>query len=663
MAALQANNPFEKPPVVKEQNIWGESFPDVSSLNAHASDAVFKALEKVRSSDSSLDKATSIVFTADRGVGKSHVIKRIRKRLQSEGQTIFVYASADKYGDLNFVNCSFQQSVAASLEQQGSEEVSQWQEIAALVVIDALKASNPEAKIPSTADLAARFDRAYQQSRIKGRDLIADLTKAIRKIRPSIDPYIIRAIIWTLSEERGPLAVKWLAGEQLDAQDAIDLRLPNNQQGEKEREAHALSIVSKILSIIGEYRSICVCFDELDTIACNDLGLPTAVIIADLVRKLFTTLQQSKDGKGIVILTVLLPDIWNILSQDAEVSAKDKVASDGKAISLKNASLDSISELVSLWLAPFYAARDLVPFTPLYPFEQAELTEYSKGRPYMREALKWCASRVNEKIESFTPADKPKTPTERFDFAYNNALEQFSEVYLDDNDAIAATLLFCLQKIIDNKHTCDTPIEDVVIQSIEEVTPKSKNGGYINFKIVGIENDQPVSIGVEVLQHTHGLAVGAGFRRLLDCETFGLSRGCLVRSRERKLKRNWDSYEYYQQLIAQGGEWVDLIEDEIKPLLALQYVYERHEKFDVSVRRLDSFAFVQKLLTENALIGEILSRPAGNLAEEALEGRERQPLHSEEESQEIAANISEFLEVSEPEESDEQPDLGDLEAA
>ncbi len=56
MAALQANNPFEKPPVVKEQNIWGESFPDVASLNAHASDAVFKALDKVRSSDSSLDK-------------------------------------------------------------------------------------------------------------------------------------------------------------------------------------------------------------------------------------------------------------------------------------------------------------------------------------------------------------------------------------------------------------------------------------------------------------------------------------------------------------------------------------------------------------------------------------------------------------------------------
>ncbi|MGB3292766.1 MAG: hypothetical protein WBB01_07270, partial [Phormidesmis sp.] len=562
-----------------------------------------------------------------------------------------------------FVNCSFQQSVAASLEQQGSGEISQWQEIAALIAIDALKASNSEAKAPSTADLAARFDKAYQKSRTKGRDLVADLTKAIRQIRSSVDPYIIRAIIWTLSEERGPLAVKWLAGEQLDAQDAIDLRLPNNQQSEKEREAHALLIVSKILSIIGEYRSVCVCFDELDTIACNDLGLPTAVIIADLVRKLFTTLQQSKDGKGIVILTVLLPDIWNILSQDAEVSAKDKVASDGEAISLKNASLDSISELVSLWLSPFYAVRDLAPPTPVYPFEQEELIEYSKGRPYMREALKWCASRVNEKVESFTPPDKKKTPTERFNFAYDNALEQFSDDYLDDNDVIASTLSFCFRKIIDIKNIGETPIENVVLQSIEEITPKSKNGGYINFKIVGTENGQPVTIGVEVLQQTHGLTVGAGFKRLLDHETFGLSRGCLVRSRERKLKRNWDSYEYYQQLIDQGGEWVDLIEDDLKPLLALQYVYEHHEKFGLSLRRLDSFAFVQNLLTQNALIEEILSRPEGSLVEEALEGEELQPLHSDEERQEIAANISESLEISDPEESDEQPDLGDLEAA
>ena len=665
MAALQASNPFEKPPVVREQSIWGESFPDVPSLNAHASNAVFESLEKVRSSDSSLNKVTSIVLTADKGVGKSHVIRRIRKRLKSEGKALFIYASADRYGDLGLINCSFQQSVASSLEQEGSENVSQWQEVAALFVMDALRSSNSQAKIPSIVDLVNKFDKAYQKSRTKGIDLVADLAKAIRKTRPSVDPYIIRAIVWTLSEERGPLAVKWLAGEQLDAQDAIDLRLPNNQKSDSEKEAHALSFVSKIISAIGEYRTVCICFDELDTLSTHQLGIPTAMMIADLIKKLFTALHQSEDGQGIVIVTAFFPDTWNNLKQEAEVSAaRDRLASDGQVIGLKSTDPDSILELISLWLSPFYAGKKLIPPTPSYPFNQEELTQYSKGRPYVREALRWCASYINKKVGDFTPEKAPeRTPTEKLEIAYDNALEQFSEDYLDDNDAIAATLSFCFQKIIDIRYISDTPIENVVLQSIEEVTPKSKNSGYINFKIVGTENDQPVTIGVEVLQHTHGLTVGAGFRRLLDCETFGLSRGCLVRSRDRKLKRNWDSYEYYQQLLAQGGEWVDLTKDDIRPLLALQYVYEHHERFDLTIKRLDSFAFVKKLLIQNALIGEILSRPEGNLVEEGVEGEELQPLHSEEERQEIAANISESLEIPIAEESDEQPDLADLEAA
>ncbi|MGB7247357.1 MAG: hypothetical protein WBC73_00345 [Phormidesmis sp.] len=665
MAALQANNPFEKPPVVKEQNIWGDSFPDVASLNAHASNAVFEALAKVRSSDSNLDKVTSIVFIADRGVGKSHIIKRIRKQIQAEGHSLFVYASADKYGDLDLVNCSFQQSVASSLEQLGAEDISQWQEIATLMVSEALETSNSQAKVSSASGLVAKFDTAYQNSRIRGRDLIADLTKAIRRVKPNADAYIVRAILWTLSEERGPLAVKWLAGEQLDAQDALDLRLPPNQQGDKEKEAHALSVVSKILSIAGEYRTVCICFDELDTITANALGFPTATVIADLVRKLFTALQQSEKGKGAVMLTVLLPDIWRGLKQDADVSAKDKVATDGEAINLSNADLNSVTELVSLWLSSFYTARNLIPPTPIYPFEQADLVEYSKGRPYMREVLKWCASYINKKVESFTPEEAKKTPTERFDFAYKNALEQIADDYLDDNGAIASTLSFCFQRITDIDRIKDTPIENVVVKGIEEVTPKSKNSGYINFKLIGIENEEPVTIGIEVLQQTHGLSVGAGFRRLLDYETFGLTRGCLVRSRERKLMRNWDSYEYYQQLIGKGGEWVDLKEDQIKPLLALHYVYEHHEKFDLSIKRLDSFAFVQKLLLNNELIKEILSKPEGALAEDSLEGNELQPLHSEEERQEIAASLSESLDMSSEEEEqlDLEPALVDLEVA
>jgi hypothetical protein len=76
-AAIQSHNPFSNAGIVKEQDVWGKGFPDVPTLNAHASDTVFQAIEQVRTSQSSQDKVTSIAITAEPGVGKSHIISRI----------------------------------------------------------------------------------------------------------------------------------------------------------------------------------------------------------------------------------------------------------------------------------------------------------------------------------------------------------------------------------------------------------------------------------------------------------------------------------------------------------------------------------------------------------------------------------------------------------
>jgi len=180
---------------------------------------------------------------------------------------------------------------------------------------------------------------------------------------------------------------------------------------------------------------------------------------------------------------------------------------------------------------------------------------------------------------------------------------------------------------------------------------------------VGEEQGEPVVIGLGVLQDEHGLSVGAGFRRLLDTETFGLSRGCLVRSRDRKIKRNWDSFEYYQQLVAAGGEWVDLQAEEIKPLLALQYVYDHHDKFDLTVKRLDSFAFTRNLLQRSPILKEILSRPEGAVVEDALEGTERQILNTDIDPNDTDTDLSRAFEVddSQDAESLDAESLDDIE--
>ena len=621
LSALDKNNPFERPPIVTEQNIWGESFPDIPSINKKASDSLFDAVRKVKASDSSLEKVTSLVFVSDRGVGKSHVIKRIRRRLQATSEGVFIYASADKYINLSAINSLFQQSVAESLEQMGGENVTQWQEIATLMVAEALRDSKPSATVPSAPDLVAKFDQIYHARREQNIDLVSHLAKVIRKLKPSADPYVLRAIVWTLSEERSFLAVKWLAGEQLSVQDAAELRLPTRDQSEREANDSAFKRLLEIFSLIGEYRTAIVCFDELDTKAADENGYPAEYVVLNLVKQLFDSISQSRQAKGVVIVTALLPSTWRRVKQNEQASL-ERVSAYSEPIDLEFMNAESVKELCELTLEKFYKKKDLIPPSPIYPLSGEEISAFGKGRPQARETLKWFAKRINEIVGEV--GDDSLSPTERFEKAYVNALDQFNLEDIDNNELSASALKFGFEKIASLSGLQGQQIGGVVVKGVEEVIPKSKNNGWLQFKVVGEENGEPVIIGVEVMQQTHGLSVGAGFRRLIDIETFELSRGCLVRSLDRKVKRYWDSYEHYQQLIADGGEWVNLTFDHIKPLFALQYVYEFHEKFDLTHRRLDSLAFTRNLLKNNPLIKEILSRPEGQVAEEALEGEEFQ---------------------------------------
>ncbi|MEA5464861.1 hypothetical protein [Leptothoe sp. PORK10 BA2] len=120
----------------------------------------------------------------------------------------------------------------------------------------------------------------------------------------------------------------------------------------------------------------------------------------------------------------------------------------------------------------------------------------------------------------------------------------------------------------------------------------------------------------------------------------------------------------YQQLIQKGGEWVHLKEEELKPLVALKHVYDNHEKYDISIKKLDFFAFTRDTLVNNPLIKEILSRPAGKVIEEALEGKEVQHLHSEQEIEAIAEHLNETIEnMDKVEDADNKADFAELEVA
>jgi hypothetical protein len=636
-AAIQSYNPFSNAGIVKEQNVWGKGFPDVPTLNAHASDAVFQAIEQVRTSPSSQDKVTSIAITAQQGVGKSHIISRIRHRLEHEGGALFVYASLDNYTDLNLIDYQFQQTLAESLKQTSSQKVRQWQEVATGMVNE-VGTSNPQ----TPAELVSRFDQAYANSLAKNKNLMNLLQKQVLKVKPNTDPDIVRAILWTLSETQAPFSINWLSGKDLAQFKADELGLPNPSKTSQDREAEALNTIRQILNLVSYYNPVVVCFDEIDVINnSNDDGFTTPHIVADLVKRLYDTLHQSELGKGVVFLTVMLPDTWTNKVNLMPGGTPERVSkyTQRKPIDLKYIDSNSMVELVTLWLKEFYETRNLTPPYPVYPFEESQLREFGKVKPTVREALHWCAE--NFKVEE---EELPKDPFERFELALKRESEADIGDYLEDTLLLAQALYFGFQTLKGQT------LEEV---KIEDVTDRfGKKGGkdkYINFKVIGKENNKVVKIGVSVLQATHHLKLGSGLERLIDYQKYDLTRGCLVRSKSesKKLNRNAQYYKLIERLTSElGGEFVELIEEQIKPLIAINSIYQKRKNYQLSEEEIFEFISQKQLTFDNLLLREILSDPSGIIPDDAVE--------------DDIQLIEDFLNSSSIDDTDDSDDLSDL---
>jgi hypothetical protein len=613
-AALLSQNPFAEPPFANAKNVWGKNFPDVETINAHASDAVFQALEQIRTG---LYQTTSIAITAQDGTGKTHILSRIRHRLQAQGGGLFVYAN--KYGDINLIKQGFQRILAESLSKIGSQEVMQWQELATSMANQALKAANPKNATFSPRELVDKFENSSEAQVNKW---ISQLTKAFCRTKDVSDPDIVRAILWTLSDEQALYSSKWLAGEELAQFKANELRLPSQRQ--------SFDAVLQILDLISEYNELVICFDELDFNEFDDAGLTRAQIVAGLIKELFENLQRG------VILSVMMPAVWSNKVRQLPAGVYSKVSAQGNPIELKYMDGDSVLDLVSLLLTQYYNARNLVPPHRVYPFTENKLRELAREKPTVREVLKWCKEHCNPDV------GKKDDPVE---IAFRKEIEEDLGTSLDTNKSlIADAILFGFQTLISQS------VERVVI---EQVTDKVKKRGgkdnYINFKVIGKENGKDVSIGVAVLQEDGGKALGAGLRRLNDYGTFGLTRGCLVRSKTKKITPHLER-TYLEPLIRQqGGEFVELKENEIRPLIAIRAVHQKRD-VDYKVSEEQIFQFIAEkgadnlLGASNPLLKEILSDPSYEVPTDLIEEEPVTPVDSS------------MAEVSD---SDDMSDLGE----
>ena len=595
-SALLDQNPFNEV-VVRYQNIWGKGFLDVESLNNHASNAVFQAIEQ--------NRTTSIVITAEYGTGKTHLISRIRHHLQSQGGALFVYAN--KYGDIQQIKQGFQVILADSLRNLGSQEVTQWQELATSMANQVFKAANPKNKTVSPKELVEKFGKGKPEQVNKW---VNDLTKGFRKVKDVSDPNIVRAIFWTLSDEEMLDAVQWLAGQELAQFKANELRLPTQRQ--------SFDAVLQILDLISEYNELVICFDELDNPDTDpDTGLTRAQVVAGLIKELFENLKRG------VILSVMLPAVWKDKVKQMPSLSWRKISDYGEPLDLKFMDEDSVIDLVTLRLRDFYQAQNLVPPYSVYPFSESQLRGIGKTKSEtVRQVLVWCKENLSKMLDR----ESVKPPSDPVEEAFIEEMQENIGNYLDDNFQLADALSFGFQTFIGQT------VERVTIEEVTDKVCKNKTDKHLNFKIIGKENGQPVKIGVAVLQYAGGVSLSTGLGKLNDYKKFDLTRGCLVRSRSKKMTKPMES-KYLEPLIREkGGEFVELKEDEIKPLIAMRAVHQKRE-VDYKLSEAEIIKFItekgaEKMLgASNPLLKEILSDPSYEVPTDMIE---EEPVVSEE---------------------------------
>lgn len=628
-AAINADNPFETLAIVRESDVWDGSFPDVTTLNAHASDAVLKALDRLRSSAIAHQKITAIAIAAGKGVGKSHAIARLRRHLQADDRAMFVYAGVEKY-DINAIASEFQQTLVQSLDRPGSHRVTQWQELASFMATVALRSRRSEAPAYDPGELVARLNhpQCSADRRYRWVDKITTLFLSLPRSQ-RLDPDLVRAIFWTLVNDRSLYALKWLSGKDLSHKKARELSLPQQIGTGRDFESQALDNILQITSLITDCKSLLICFDELDLPENqrSKAGLTRPHAVAGFIKTLVDSLNLSSTSQGVAILSVMMPDTWSQKVKLMPGGVSDRISASSIPISLNYIDGDAIVQLVSLWLAEFYRQRDLTPPTPVYPFTEDRLRNLGANNS-VRQVLKWCANHFkvvdknDERVGSRSPQQPAVTAIQTLEkhpveAPYQKeiiALEGTRELWLDDRPKIANALTLGLNALKGKT------IADFTLDRIEQIPATSGNRdsqgkSYIDFKIIGTENENAVKIGVAIVQQSNHSSIKAALNRLVNYSKFDLSRGCLLRSHP--LNSKTYAKQYLEKLLSpqMQGKWVQFQPTDMKPLLAIWAVYRGQGDYQLSDRQILNFIEARQIAIGNPILREILAKPSQQLKE------------------------------------------------
>ena len=590
---IEQSNPFSAK-VTAQHNVWSHDYSGVAEINQNAFNSVLKLINDVDTGKSTSEGAAII---GERGLGKTQLFARLHHHLNANDKAFFVYMG--EYDNLDLIKSEFLQSLVYSLKREYCPNVTQWQALAAAMYFDA-RGNTP----CSVEHLVNQFPSIFA----KDPNRINAWTMGIAKKCPDIkNVFLIRAILWTLLPEAAPFAAMWLAGKKLSEEEAKSLNLP------VDREPDSFAYTCDLLNLITRYKTIVFCFDELDTITqVNSQMLTLVQVVIDLAKYLRNNL------KRIVLLLSVFPQTLeeDILSAQSFVSSQTRAAYDRFDHQIRLEFLDEQSSLALIEhrLQQFYKQHDVVPPDSFHPFQEDKLRQiFASDRAPARQVLRWCEENWTPKppiiigVTDLPPVELTPSTSNRVAECFK---EQMMEVYdrideiVDDSDRISKALDLAFSCLVEEV------IEGFRVYELVEEQDK-KYSDLIPFKIKVRKSENQTGpftfIGVAVIQKT-GVSLTSALSKLVEFNNLKQTRACMVRSEDIS---GGKAQDYALTLLKDGGEWVAMVVDQIVPLLALQALAEKLEQYELTPEQVMEYVDSEKLLTENALIKEILSKPEG----------------------------------------------------
>lgn len=347
---LQEVNPFN-PVSFKSGNFWtnqDSTLISVESIHQEAREQLSEALEGVIRNH----ETYSILLEGERGSGKSYLLGRLKKKLNSKA--FFAYIEPCPNND-HFWRHTLRYVVDSLMytpEEKKESQLLIWLKSLPIFRLKEHQQLISDKKI-FIKNLSQRYPHVDYAQQFFG--ILYELTKP--------DHYL--------------LAFQWLKGDDLDEEDLKKLGVANSINS----EGLAKLFLGNFGKIADATIPIVLCFDQVETWGEKR---PDGSRDISGIFNINTTFHNSNFKNFLVIISIL-SDKYRLYKKNIPTSDLSRIQ---KYISLKQISLEQVEALWTNRLSPLHSKAHPRPKTPILPLDRKKLeSKFPGGKANLREAL------------------------------------------------------------------------------------------------------------------------------------------------------------------------------------------------------------------------------------------------------------------------------------